>query len=397
MNTRSDTHTKSVPTTDPRITAALAESRARGESGIQVAAYLDGRLIVNAASGQAKPGTDATTDTLFPTFSVTKAITSTALHLQAERGLVDYDATVATYWPEFGKLGKESMTVRHLLSHRGGIPWMPDGVTLENQSNWSWMIEQIENTRAVFEPGTTNCYHALVWGWVVAEIVLRTDDSGRDFAQFLQDELFAPLSIKGVYMGVPADEYGRVAELTGGSVPVGYPEEYLLGMPPAVFPGSEVYNTELSRRSVNPGAGVIATAEGIARFFALLAGLGTLDGVRLLSEERVRSFTTTRDQVEDTDRYMGKPAQVSAYGFWLGGPDPAGYPVLGDNPNIVHHPGAGGAIGWAELDSGLAVSINHNAMHEGAAATEIHPFTPIAEAVRAVAADLRADSVGVRS
>ena len=388
MSTQSIGRTKTVPDTDPRITAALDEARRRGESGIQVAAYLDGKLIVNAAAGEAMSGTAATPETMFPVFSVTKAITSTALHLQAERGLVDYNATVGTYWPEFATLGKETMTIRHLLSHRGGIPWMPDGVTPENQADWSWMIDRIERTRPVFEPGTTNCYHALIWGWVVAEIVLRTDGGRRDFAEFLREDIFVPLGIEDVHLGLPSELDDRVAELTGGTVPVGYPEEYLLGMPAAVFPGSHVYNTELSRRTINPGAGVIATAEGIARFFALLAGHGSLDGVRLLSEERVRSFTATRQNVEEIDRYMGKPAQVSAYGFWLGGPEPGGYPVLGDNPNIVHHPGAGGAIGWAELDSGLSVSINHNAMHDQALPTETHPFTPIAEAVRAVAADM---------
>lgn len=395
MSTEFDERRKSVPTTDPRITAALEESRDRGESAIQVAAYLNGKLIVNAAAGEAAAGAPATVDTLFPVFSVTKAITSTALHLQAERGLVDYDATVATYWPEFGKLGKEQMTVRHLLSHRGGIPWMPDGVTPDKQADWSWMIDRIENTRPAFVPGSTNCYHALVWGWAVAEIVLRTDGNQRDFAQFLQQEIFAPLHIDGVHLGLPPELDNRVAVLTGGSVPEGVSAEYLLGMPEAVFPGSRIYNTELSRRTVNPGAGVIATAEGIARFFALLAGLGSLDGVRLLSEDRVRGFTTTRDHVDDTDLYMGQPAQVSAHGFWLGGPEPAGYPVLGDNPNIVHHPGAGGAIGWAELDTGLAVSINHNAMHDRSVPTEVHPFTPIAEAVRELAAEHMHQSTGV--
>lgn len=382
-------------TTDDRITAALTEAQRRGESAVQVAAYLDGELIVNAAAGEARPGIEATTQTLFPVFSVTKAITSTALHLQAERGLIDYAAPVATYWPEFAAENKQSLTVRELLSHRGGIPWMPEGVTPERQADWQWMINQIETTRPSFDPGTTNCYHALVWGWVVAEIVLRTDGRRRDFAAFLRQEIFGPLQIEDVHLGLAPELDDRVALLHGGTVPTQASREYLLGMPESVFPGSAVYNTELSRRTINPGAGILATASGIARFFALLAGLGALDGVRMLSEDRVLGFTETRDEVGETDIYMGKPAQVSAHGFWLGGPDPAGYPILGDNPNIVHHPGAGGAIGWAELDSGLSVAINHNAMHDSTAPTEDHPFTPIVEAVRAVAAD-HAANLGAR-
>ena len=46
-------------------------------------------------------------DTLFCSFSVTKGIAAIALHMQAERGLIDYDAPVAKYWPAFGQHGKE--------------------------------------------------------------------------------------------------------------------------------------------------------------------------------------------------------------------------------------------------------------------------------------------------
>ena len=34
-----------------------------------------------------------------------------------DRGLLDYDGTVASYWPEFAQNGKENITVRTLLNH----------------------------------------------------------------------------------------------------------------------------------------------------------------------------------------------------------------------------------------------------------------------------------------
>jgi CubicO group peptidase (beta-lactamase class C family) len=37
------------------------------------------------------------------------------------RGLIDYDAKVATYWPEFARNGKADVTVRQLLSHQAGL------------------------------------------------------------------------------------------------------------------------------------------------------------------------------------------------------------------------------------------------------------------------------------
>jgi CubicO group peptidase (beta-lactamase class C family) len=70
---------------------------------IQVAAYLGLELIVDAWTGLADPSArrPADGDSLFPVFSVTKAVTAVALHVQAERGVVDYDAPVARYWPEY--------------------------------------------------------------------------------------------------------------------------------------------------------------------------------------------------------------------------------------------------------------------------------------------------------
>nr|WP_207933056.1 serine hydrolase [Actinomadura sp. GC306] len=163
-------------------------------------------------------------------------------------------------------------------------------------------------------------------------------------------------------------------------------------MPRQVFPGSTVYGTELARRTVNPGAGAIGDARSFARFFAMLAGHGELDGVRLLPADRVDGFTEPRDEAGVPDRYLGGVAHVSAFGYWLGGSSPAANPAVGPDPRILHHPGAGGSISWAELDTGLAVSICHNRMHEGPFEPSGHPFVPIAEAVRAVAADLKKEN-----
>ena len=35
-----------------------------------------------------------------------------------DRGLLDYEMTVASYWPEFAQNGKENITVRMLLNHQ---------------------------------------------------------------------------------------------------------------------------------------------------------------------------------------------------------------------------------------------------------------------------------------
>src|SRR5471030_2577798 len=107
------------------------------ERGAQVAVYVDGKLAVDAWAGVADDRTGAAVDgdTLFPVFSTTKGIFSTVIHILAERGKIDYDTPIAQYWAEFAANGKEAITVRHALAHTSGIPYMPDGVSLEQISD----------------------------------------------------------------------------------------------------------------------------------------------------------------------------------------------------------------------------------------------------------------------
>lgn len=375
-----------------RLVAALVEARRRGDDGVAVAAYLDGELLLEARTGSVVPGEDqpVDADTLYNVFSVSKAVTATALHILAARGLIDYQDAVAKHWSEFARNGKANITVEHVLSHRAGMPWMPEGVTPERQHDWDWMVQAIEGIEPPFEPGTMNCYHALVWGWLVGELIRRVDPAHRPFEVFVREEIFEPLGLHDSYFGLPAEHDGRRAVLAGCLAPEGAPEEHLLGMPATVYPGSVAYNAEVGRRTVNPGAGLITTPRDLARFFAMLAGRGELDGVRILPAELVDRFLTPRDRTEDDDLYLGSPARVGAHGFWLGGV--GGHLLVGENAQILHHPGAGGSIGWAELDSGLAVAICHNVMLSGPTTAESHPFMPIVEAVRAVARNVRARS-----
>src|SRR5690606_37810685 len=99
--------------------------------------------IADPATGRPVDG-----DTLFNVFSVTKAVAATAVHVQAEKGLLDYDAPIADYWPEWGCHGKEKATVRDALTHRTGTPQMPAGTTPEMICDWDAMVTAI----AALEP-----------------------------------------------------------------------------------------------------------------------------------------------------------------------------------------------------------------------------------------------------
>src|SRR3712207_4711174 len=93
-----------------RIQTAVDALISRGLGrGLQVAAYLEGELVVDAWAGIADSTTARPVDgeTLFCVFSATKGITATVMHLLADQGQIDYDRPVAQYWSEFGRHGKE--------------------------------------------------------------------------------------------------------------------------------------------------------------------------------------------------------------------------------------------------------------------------------------------------
>ena len=183
------------------------------EIGLQVAAYVNGELAVDAWSGVANQATGQPVDgdTLFTSWSTTKGFVATCLHILADRGRVDYDAPIARYWPEFGAHGKEAATVRDALTHRAGVPQMPDDATPEMMTDWEAMCAAIASLAPLWQPGTTVCYHAWTFGWIIGELVRRID--GRPIAQFAREELCQPLGITDFYLGIPEAVESRVAPL----------------------------------------------------------------------------------------------------------------------------------------------------------------------------------------
>jgi len=363
--------------------------REKGEVGLQVAAYLDGEPVVDVWGGVAdvSTGRRVDRDTLFPVFSVVKAVAAIALHIQAERGFIEYEAPVARYWPEFSANGKGSASIRDALSHRLGIPQMPAGVTPSLMSNYDWMVEHLAQLTPLFPPGTANAYMCYTFGWVIAECVRRTDPRKRPFGEFVRQEICAPLKIDDVWVGLPAELEPRVARLVNApNRPLPEDSPIFAAIPPQVATKEEIFGRSEVRRACIPGANGIMTARSAARLFAMLANGGELDGVRLLSEHRVASFSNPRRDTDRPDSVLGYPVRVGTAGFWLGGGNYAAEDpcqLIGRNPRTICHPGAGGSIAWANPDTRLAVAICHNRMTHAPGVA----YEPIKEALQEVFGD----------
>lgn len=357
-----------------------------GEIGIQVAAFLDGKLVIDAWSGYAdqESGRKVDGDTLFNVYSVTKAVAATALHILADRGLIDYDAPVVRYWPEYGAKGKQGTTVRDVLTHRACVPQMPAGVTPERMCDWDWMTRAIAGLEPLAEPGTKTLYLSMTFGWIVGELVRRADPGHRSLGRFVKEEIAEPLGITDLWIGLPDKAVPRLARHVDAMTPV--PPEYLpplflASMPDQVALTPRVFDRPDVRRAEVAGVGGIFNARSEARFWAMLAGGGELDGVRLLSRELVATLATPRANSEEADPVMfGFPIPITIGGFWFGGAHP---PVAAARrPRALCHPGQGNSFGWADPETGLAVAICHNKLFNPASEAE-NPLRPVADAVHA--------------
>jgi CubicO group peptidase (beta-lactamase class C family) len=371
---------------DSALQRVLQTAIDRGERGVQVAAYLGDELIIDGWIGLADSrGTAVTGSTLFPIFSVTKGLAATAIHLQAERGLLDYESPAAAYWPEFKTNGKQDITVRQLLTHQSGLPQMPAGVTPERLQDWDWCVESIAALEPILPVGGS-AYASLSYGWQLGELVRRTDPAHRGFAQFTREDILEPLGIDDFYVGMNGRQHDRVAELvTASTLRTDPPPLRELAMPPAVEPGV-LWNNPVLYDAVIPGAGGIANARSVAKLFAMLAGKGTFGGHRILSEERVMACTEPRSNSGQLDPVLDQVPWIGVGGYWLGGPTPPAEPVIGTGAHTLASNGAGGSIAWADMDTGLAVAICHNRMFRitPPLPPDEHPFHEIGEYARSL-------------
>jgi CubicO group peptidase (beta-lactamase class C family) len=343
----------------------------RTTGGAAVAVYQRGELVADLWGGWRAEGQPWQSDTVAMCFSTTKGIASAALHLLADRGLIDYDAPVAAYWPEFAQRGKEGITVRHVLSHSAGLHRMRTLVDHASRMlDWEYMVSALERAEPAYEPGTRHGYHALTYGWLVGELIRRV--SGRPIAAFVDEELVRPLGLDGLYVGCPPAHRGRVAPLAPMAAGLGR----RLGLQPGAVMGGPLGRIPAllrlpvsPRRFVNallprgiedvlwgpevmdaevPAANGFFTARSLAKVYAMLAHGGEIDGVRLLSPQTLQQIAEVQSRGPDI-------VLVLPMGWRLG--YHSAFTTRGTVQGAFGHFGFGGSGGWADPGHDLALAM----------------------------------------
>ncbi len=276
------------------------------------------------------------------------------LHLLDDRGLVHLDDAVAEYIPEFGRLGKEWITLRHVLTHRAGIPTVAgQKVDVALLADWERVIAVLCDARPVSPPGRRLAYHALTGGYIIGEVVRRV--TGRDIRTFLRDEITGPIGIAHLGYGVRPDELDQVAEDAATGPPVPSPLSWLVrralgvSLPDAV----RLSNQPGFRTAIVPAGNIIGTADEACRFYQLLLDGGVQNGVRVFEARTVRRAVAEQTYLE-LDLTLGLPVRYGM-GFMLGADTVSIY-----GPGTRHafgHVGFTNIIAYADPDRDIAVAL----------------------------------------
>ena len=366
------------------VADALRRQLRTWPGGAGVCVYHRGECVADLWGGERdREGRAWTRETMAPSFSTTKGVAATLMHVMVDRGLLDYDDRVADYWPEFAQAGKERITVRQVLAHQSGLYHIRQMIDhADRMLDWEHMIRAIEQATPIHVPGARTGYHGLTFGFLVGEILQRA--TGRRFSDLVQEELAAPLELDGLYVGAPNEAIRRAAELIWperrnrfGALPLDPPESRLgrvalAGVTPAIEQVFRLFGVQLDLRSMLdalaprgidafdfgsartlrtpiPAANGLFTARSLARMYAALASGGAIDGVRLLSPKtlaratRVQSATPGRAVMPYDMRW-----RLGYHGVLT---------TLGVPRNAFGHFGFGGSGAWACPRRQLAVAL----------------------------------------
>lgn len=341
--------------------------------GAQVLVARRGRVAVSDWTGRMdvegnRPWAE---DTLARVYSMTKPVTSVALLMLYEDGLLHLDDPVDLFIPEFRDvrvLAKDAaridqaekatvrLTLHHLLTHTSGLTYsFNEGVLAAEmrdrrldfsvrEGDLATTVKRLSELPLAFEPGARWNYGVStdVLGRVV-EVV-----SGQSLDRFFAERIFGPLGMEDTSFSIAPDRIERLASCylrTEGD-----------GMALADSGRQSAYREV---KQFSGGGGLISTAADYLRFAEMLRGRGALGDVRLLAPKTVEVMCS--NALPGDIASMGQPVfsevPFDGIGFGLGVAvtlDPARAKTLGSRGDFGWG-GMASTVFWADPELELSV------------------------------------------
>ena len=300
-------------------------------------------------------------DTIFRIFSMTKPITSLAIMILFERGLIRLDHEVSRYIPAFKHTGvwnggdlknyhtrpvEREITIRDLLTHTSGLSY---GFLFQHEVDALYRREQLGEVHEtledmcnrlatmplLFSPGTAwNYGHSTdVLGRIV-EII-----SGQPIDQFFEDNIFAPLGMRDTGFYVPEDQIHRLAACYRRD-----PLTKEVSLVSEMGAAASHYNQRPLHLS--PGGGLVSTLRDYHKFCLMFLQGGLLNGARILSPKTIEFMRLNHLPDGQTIKQLGdrtfSEVRMDGNGFGLGGS------VIVDVAKSML-PGSAGMFSWGGM------------------------------------------------
>jgi CubicO group peptidase (beta-lactamase class C family) len=307
-------------------------------------------------------------DTIVRIYSMTKPVTSVAVMMLVEEGLLELTTPVAAIIPSFRDLrvytggpplkattapAAQTLRLWHLLTHTSGLTYgfhhtdVTDAIYRGHGYEWgqpkgldlAGACDAYASMPLAFEPGTEWLYSVAtdVLGRVV-EVV-----SGQSLPEFFEQRIFAPLGMTDTGFEVPEADHGRLAALYS---PVGTALHR---------------NDAMGKAALRPvgdapsgGGGLVSTLGDYHRFTDMLRGRGASQGVRLLGSRTVDAMATNHLPGGADLQAFGRPlfaeTRFDGVGFGLGFSvvvDPAAAKTL-TSPGLYGWGGAASTAFWVD-------------------------------------------------
>lgn len=330
-----------------------------GEVGAAVCVYYRGEKVVDLWGGyaDAKNKIPWAEDTSVLIFSSTKGLTAMCAALLVSRGLLDYDETVSTYWPEFAQNGKEDITVRQLLSHEAGLPFLDEKIPPVLDENLDSIAALLAAQTPVWTPGSAHGYHTATLGLYIAELIRRVDPEGRNLRDFFDEEIGTPLDLD-IHIGVSEDyDFSRIAKIMMPTpwyaiTHIGELEKSsrreMMSMKSAFMRSmiltEETYdvNEEITYTQIQGSGSGCGTARALAAAYSEFACGGTNLG---LAPEVMDELSAPA--VAPNGSYFDEVLKIDSY-YSLGFSKPGPNTNFGSSRSSFGTPGAGGSFGFAD-------------------------------------------------
>jgi CubicO group peptidase (beta-lactamase class C family) len=310
--------------------------------------------------------------TIFDLASLTKPLATTiAMMLLVSERKVGLEDRVTRFFPTFGVLGKDAVTVRHLLNHSSGLPdWKPyyeevrkceqqgEINFIASEAAKRYVFAQVHREAPLSPAGQQSLYSDLGF-MVLGQIVEAV--SGTTLDRFCQERIFAPLGLRDTaFIDLTQLRTRRmqlVERMFAPTEDCPWRKKVLCG---------EVHDDNAyAVGGVAGHAGLFSSARDIHQLLTCLNGcLRGRD--TFLPQVLIQEFLTKDDTVKNSTRALGwdTPSErQSASGQWF-------------SSRSVGHLGFTGTSVWWDLEKHCHVVLLSNRVHPTRKNEKIRKFRP---------------------